>query len=68
MKDEEEIRKILDKNKIKYRVKSKNISNTSVDIIYELSDSKIDSLIQEINTNKWMISLNLITQDGECQF
>lgn len=68
LKDEEEIRKILDKNKIKYRVKSKNISNTSVDIIYELSDSKIDSLIQEINTNKWMISLNLITQDGECQF
>lgn len=68
LKDEEEIIKILDKNKIKYRVKSKNISTNSVDIIYELSNNKINDLIQEISTNKGMISLNLITQDGECQF
>lgn len=68
LKDEEEIIKILDKNKIKYRVKSKNISTNSVDIIYELSNDKINDLIQEISTNKGMISLNLITQDGECQF
>lgn len=68
LKDEEEIVKILDNNKIKYRVKSKNISNNSVDIIYELSNSKINELLQEINANKGIISLNLITQDGECQF
>ena len=68
LKVEEEIIKILEENKIKYRAKSKNISNNSVDIIYELSDNRINTLIEEISANKGMISLNLITQDGECQF
>lgn len=65
---EEEIVKILTKNKIKFRVKSKNISNDRVDIIYELSNNKINDLLSEINSNKGILSLNLITQDGECQF
>lgn len=68
LESEEHIKKVLDENKIKYRVKSKNVSNNSVDIIYELSNNKIESLIKEISTNNGIKSINLITQDGECQF
>lgn len=65
---EEEIIKILNRNKIRFRVKSKNISNDRVDIIYELANDKINNLLSEINSNKGILSLNLITQEGECQF
>ncbi len=68
LKSEEEVEKILKENKIKNRVKSKNISNNSVDVIYELSNKKINKLLDEINSKEGTLSLNLITQDGECQF
>jgi len=65
---EEEITKVLEENKIKYRVKSKNVSSNSTDVIYELSNNKIEELIKDISKDKGIKSLNLITQDGECQF
>ncbi len=68
LEQEAEIIKILKKNKIKFRVKSKNISNDRVDIIYELANDKINNLLSEINSNKGILLLNLITQEGECQF
>lgn len=68
LEDEEEITKMLANNKIKYRVKSKNVSKDRVDIIYELANDKINELLTQINTNKGILTLNLITQEGECQF
>ena len=65
---EEKITKVLEENKIKYRVKSKNVSSSSIDVIYELSNNKIEELIKDISKDKGIKSLNLITQDGECQF
>lgn len=65
---EEHIIKLLEENKIKYRVKSKNVSSNSVDVIYELSNKKIETLIKDISLRKGIKSINLITQDGECQF
>ncbi len=65
---EEKITKVLEENKIKYRVKSKNVSSNSTDVIYELSNNKIEELIKDISKDKGIKSLNLITQDGECQF
>ncbi len=65
---EEKITKVLEENKIKYRVKSKNVSSSSTDVIYELSNNKIEELIKDISKDKSIKSLNLITQDGECQF
>ena len=65
---EEKITKVLEENKIKYRVKSKNVSRNSTDVIYELSNNKIEELIKDISKHKGIKSLNLITQDGECQF
>lgn len=65
---EEKITKVLKENKIKYRVKSKNVSNSSTDVIYELSNNKIEGLIKDISANEGIRSLNLITQEGECQF
>lgn len=66
--DEEKITKVLEENKIRYRVKSKNVSSNSTDVIYELSNNKIEELIKDISKDKGIKSLNLITQDGECQF
>lgn len=68
LKAEGQIIEILEKNKIKYRAKSKNISNNNIDIIYELSHNDTNKLLEEINHIKGLNSLNLITQDGECQF
>lgn len=68
LESEEKIIKVLDENKIKYRVKSKNVSNNSIDVIYELSNNKIEELIKDISKDKSIKSINLITQDGECQF
>lgn len=65
---EEKITKVLEENKIKYRVKSKNVSSNSTDVIYELSNNKIENLIKDISSNEGVKSINLITQDGECQF
>ncbi len=65
---EEKITNVLKENKIKYRVKSKNVSSNSTDVIYELSNNKIEELIKDISKDKGIKSLNLITQDGECQF
>lgn len=65
---EEKITKVLEENKIKYRVKSKNVSSSSIDVIYELSNNKIEELIKDISKDKDIKSINLITQDGECQF
>lgn len=68
LESEEKIIKVLDENKIKYRVKSKNVSNNSIDVIYELSNNKIEELIKDISKDTSIKSINLITQDGECQF
>lgn len=68
LESEEKIIKVLDENKIKYRVKSKNVSNNSIDVIYELSNNKIEELIKDISKDNSIKSINLITQDGECQF
>ena len=65
---EEKITKVLEENKIKYRVKSKNVSSNSTDVIYELSNNKIEELIKDISKDNSIKSINLITQDGECQF
>lgn len=68
LESEEKIIRVLDENKIKYRVKSKNVSNNSIDVIYELSNNKIEELIKDISKDNSIKSINLITQDGECQF
>lgn len=68
LKDEDQIIKVLTRNKVKFRAKSKNISKDRVDIIYELSDSSINKIVSRINDYDGVIAMNLITQDGECQF
>lgn len=68
IKIEEDIIKVFNDNKIKYRVKSKNISSNNADIIFELSDNKINNLVEQISEYNGIISINIITQDGECQF
>ena len=65
---EEKIIQVLKENKVKFRVKSKNVSSSSTDIIYELSNNKIEEIIKDISKENGIKAINLITQDGECQF
>lgn len=64
---EEEINTILILNKVKYKIKSRNISGEKVDIIYELSNDNKE-IVGKINKIKKIKSINMISQDGECQF
>lgn len=64
---EEEINEVLNSNKIKYKIKSRNASKEKVDIIYELSNDNKE-IINKISKIKKINSINMISQDGECQF
>ena len=67
-KTEEKAIKILQNKKIKYRIKSRNVSEQRIDLLLELSASMYDNLIEDISKIKGIINLNLISQDGESQF
>jgi uncharacterized membrane protein YhiD involved in acid resistance len=65
---EDKISEILKNNKVKFKIKSRNSSNQKVDIVYEISSNNADTILKEISKLKNIISSNIITQDGECQF
>ena len=65
---EKKISSFLEKNKIKFRVKSRNASASKIDIIYELSGENANDLLKEISNFETVMAANLLTQDGECQF
>ena len=68
LKDEENLVKLLSENKLKFKVKSKNITSGRVDIVYEVVGKNVDEFMTKIEKNSSIISSNLISQDGECQF
>ena len=68
LKDEENLVKLLSENKLKFKVKSKNITSGRVDIVYEVVWKNVDEFMTKIEKNSSIISSNLISQDGECQF
>ncbi len=64
----DKIENMLNENKIKYRVKSRNVTKDNIDIIYELYCSDANDLQNSLSKIKEITSFNLLTQDGECQF
>lgn len=68
LKDEDKLIDFMKKNKIKFKAKSKNITTGRVDIVYEIVGKNVNDLILGIEKDKNVISSNLISQDGECQF
>lgn len=64
----DKIENMLNENKIKYRVKSRNVSKENVDIIYELYCSDANDLQNSLSKITEITCFNLLTQDGECQF
>lgn len=69
LKDEEKIEKVLEKNKIKYIIKSKNVQKNKISIIYEINMKTVNKpLIDEISKLTNVKELNLISQDGESQY
>lgn len=65
---ENRVSNLLDENKIKYRVKSRNATSHKIDIVYELSGNNMNEVLKNVSEIENVISANLVTQDGECQF
>ena len=59
---------ILNSYKIKYKLKSENLSNKESSYIYELKVNKDKDFIGEILKIKGVSEVNLLSQDGESQY
>ena len=66
--EEDKVDEILDNHKAKYLVKSRNISPSRIDMVYEVSMKDEMETISEISKLEEVKSVNLLHQDGECQF
>lgn len=64
----EKIISVLEVNGIKYRIKSQNRSLNNIDIVFELNCKYPDILYKDLSKIKDIVSFNLLSQDGECQF
>lgn len=64
----DKIENMLAENKIKYRIKSRNVTKGNTDIIYELYCDDSQDLFNSLSKINGITSFNLLTQDGECQF
>lgn len=64
----DKIKNMLAENKIKYRVKSRNVTKGNTDIVYELYCKDSEQLFNSLSKINGITSFNLLTQDGECQF
>ena len=65
---EDEFNNILNSYKIKYRLKSSNISSNESSYIYELKLKDNKDFINEIKNIKGVKEVSLLSQDGECSY
>ena len=63
LNEEKNIENTMDKLKVKYNIKSKNVFKDKVDIMYEINTKNDQELILELSENKKINSMNLIKQD-----
>ncbi len=64
----DKIENMLAENNIKYKVKSRNVTKENIDIVYELHCNDSQDLFNSLSKVNGIISFNLLSQDGECQF
>ena len=62
------IEDILIKNKIKYKLKSENLSSKESSYIYELKLHKNRDFVKDIMKIKGIVEVNLLSSDGESQY
>ncbi len=63
-----DIEVILKSYKVKYKLKSQNISNKESSYIYEIKVKKNNDFVNEIVKIKGVSEVNLMTQDGEINY
>jgi uncharacterized membrane protein YhiD involved in acid resistance len=64
----DKIDNMLAENCIKYKIKSRNVTKDSIDIVYELHCDDSKDLFNSLSKLTGVLSFNLLSQDGECQF
>ena len=65
---ETKLNKVLNKYSKNYKIKSRNVNKTNIDLIIELRCKKEQKLISELSKDKHILSLNLLSHDGERRF
>lgn len=62
------INDVVKKNSRYFKVKSRNVSDSALDVVIELWASKEDELIQQLKTLEKVNSVSLMAHDGEVTF
>ena len=65
---ENELNTLLEKHKIYYKVKSRNINRDNLDLIYEIQTDEGMALIKEISSLSSVTSANILDHDGSLRY
>lgn len=65
---ENELNTLLEKHKIFYKVKSRNINRNRLDLIYEIQTDEGMALIKEISALNAVMSANILDHDGSLRY
>lgn len=65
---ENELNTLLEKHKIYYKVKSRNINRNRLDLIYEIQTDEGMALIKEISALNAVMSANILDHDGSLRY
>lgn len=65
---ENELNNLLEKHKIYYKVKSRNINRNRLDLIYEIQTDEGMALIKEISALNAVMSANILDHDGSLRY
>lgn len=67
-KSEQEVLKLLKKQKVNFNIKSRNVSGEKIDLLLEVSIKMENKILESISKIKDVQNVNLISQDGESQY
>lgn len=65
---ESELNAILEKKRIHYTVKSRNINKNNLDIIYEIQTDEGETLVREIGAMQSVFNASILDHDGSLRY
>ena len=65
---EQDLQGVLEKNKIHYKIKSRNVKRDHLDLIYEIQTSQGGSLVKEISSLHSVVNVSILDHDGSLRY
>lgn len=62
------VNEILKAKKIAYKIRSRNINQGQIDLIYEIKTDKEEILIQEIDALETITNVSILDHDGSIRY